>query len=145
MRVIQASLRQDRVTIRADGRALSRDQEFATVSSYRELPPGTWTVRATGTGESAQTRIRLAADGIYTLVVLDGPGRLAITALADAAGSSVVPKGAADTGFGGTAPKPGGSPVPWLVAIAAGLMLILGGAVIPGGAVRLRRAEVRAR
>jgi Domain of unknown function (DUF4397) len=137
VRVIQASLRQHRVTVRADGRVLARDQAFGTVSSYRDLAPGTWTVRAANPSEFAATRIRMAADGIYTVVVLDDPGNLAVAVLTDAAGSSLVPEGAADTGFGGTAAKPGGSPLPWLITMAAGLMLIL------TGTMWLRRAAVR--
>ena len=139
VRVIQASLRQHQVTVRVGGRALSRDQAFATVSSYHSLSPGTWTVRATGAGEHATATIPLAADGIYTLVVLDRGNHLAITALPDAAGSSRAPIGGAATGLGGTAPQPAPSQVPWLVTIAGGLLLIL------GGIARIRRTAVRIR
>ena len=127
VRVIQASLRQHQVTVRVGGRALSLDQAFATISPYHGLSPGTWTVRATGAGEHATATIPLAADSIYTLVVLDQGHHLAITALPDAAGSSRAPIGGAATGLGGMAPRPASSRVPWLVTIAAGLLLIMGG------------------
>ena len=48
-------------------------------------------------------------------------------ALEDAAGSKIAPAGGAATGFGGTAPAPGRSPVPWLVLTGLGVVLTLGG------------------
>lgn len=129
VRVIQASLRQHQVTVTADGRAISRRQAFATVTAYRVVRPGTWTMRAAGASEQATARVTLAAGSIQTLIVLDDPGRLTITALGDAAGSVVTPVGGAATGFGGTAAKPGRPPLPWLVMAVAGLAAALGGIV----------------
>jgi Domain of unknown function (DUF4397) len=129
VRVIQASLRQHRVTVQAGGQVLSGNQPFATVTSYRMLSPGTWTVRAAGVSEHATARLTLGAGSIQTLIVIDDPGHLAITTLRDAAGSEVTPVGGAATGFGGTAARPGRSPLPWLALAAAGLMLTLAGIV----------------
>jgi len=80
--------------------------------------------------------VTLTAGSIHTIVVLDHPGHLWIDSLEDAAGSKVFPEGAAATGFGGTAPRPGSSPAPWLATLAAGLALAL------AGAARLRRAAL---
>jgi hypothetical protein len=80
--------------------------------------------------------VSLPADSIHTLVVLDKPGGLRITAIQDAVGSSVMPIGGAATGFGGTAPRPA-SPAPWLATIAGGMLLAA------AGVIRLRRARRR--
>lgn len=135
VRVIQASLRQHQVTVKAGGQVLSRKQAFATVTSYRGVRPGTWTMRARGVSEHATTQVTLAAGSIQTLIVIDDPGHLAIMALGDAAGTEVTPAGGAATGFGGTAAKPGRSALPWLVLTAAGLVLTL------TGIVRFRRVR----
>jgi Domain of unknown function (DUF4397) len=127
VRVIQASLSQHQVTVQAAGQILSRNQPFATVTSYRMVSPGTRTMRATGPSEHATAQLTLPAGSIQTLIVIDDPGHLAVTVLRDAAGSTVTPVGGAATGFGGTAARPGGSAVPWLALAAAGLMLTLAG------------------
>lgn len=127
VRVIQASLRQHQVTVTFGHQVVRHDQDFASVTAYRALHPGTWVVRAAGASEHTTTRLKLTATSIDTLVVLDSHGHLAITRLQDAAGSKIAPAGGAATGFGGTAPGPGGSPVPWLVLTGLGAVLTLGG------------------
>lgn len=142
VRVIQASLQQPKVTVTAGSQVLASKEEFGTVSRYQAVSPGTWTVRAAGESENATRRIPLPAGSIHTIVVLDDPGHLTLTALEDAAGSAALPAGGAATGFGGTAPHPGPSPQPWLVTAAAGLLLMLaGGAWLR----RPRRVPVRKR
>ena len=73
----------------------------------------------------------LPADTIHTLVVLDNrdkPGGLRINSLQDAVGSKTMLAGGAATGFGGTAPRPGSSPLLWLAIMAGGgLLAALGG------------------
>jgi Domain of unknown function (DUF4397) len=121
VRVIQASMRQHRVTVTVNGRALSRDQAFASVTPYRPVRPGTWTVRVMGASEQASARVMLAAGSSNTLIVLDGRGRLAIRVQQDFAGSKATARDAA--GLGGTAPQPGWSPVAWLALAATALLL----------------------
>ena len=125
VRVIQASLRQHQVTVTFGNEVIKRGQDFASVTPYRVLHPGTWTVHAAGGGEHTSTRLTLTATSIRTLVVLNRHGHLVITSLEDAAGSKIAPAGGAATGYGGTAP--GGSPVPWLALTGLGVALILGG------------------
>jgi hypothetical protein len=130
VRVIQASLRQHVVSLQAGQQDLTSDQAFATISPYRTLKPGRWHLRAAGGDERATAKVGLHADGIYTLVVMDDPGHLAIATLEDAAGSKLAPSGGADTGFGGTANPPSAmssAMLPWAAVLAAGLALILGG------------------
>jgi hypothetical protein len=124
VRVIQASLQQPQVTVTVGRQSLARDQAFDSVSPYRVVRPGTFTVQAAGTSERASARLTLASGSIETLVVLDAPGHLAVSTLEDAAASKTVPDGAAATGFGGTAPGPGGAPILWLTLACAGLALL---------------------
>jgi hypothetical protein len=127
VRVIQASLEQHKVTVTAGGQTLAKNLAFAGVTSYVSVAPGNWTVHVTGQSENATSTIDLSADTTHTLVVLDDPGHLTIDNLTDAAGSKLMPEGAAQTGFGGMAPRPGGSPLPWALAMGAGMLLVVGG------------------
>ena len=135
VRVIQASLKENKVTVTAGGTVLAQNLAFASVSSYGETSPGTWTVHASGGAEQVTQKILLAADTIHTFVVLDTPSGLKIDDLEDAAGSVVMPEGGASTGLGGTAPGTAPSPLPWIAAVA------IGGLVTIGGAARLRRVR----
>jgi hypothetical protein len=139
VRVIQASLKENKVTVTAGGTVLAQNLAFASVSSYGETSPGTWTVHASGGAEQVTQKILLAADTIHTFVVLDTPSGLKIDDLEDAAGSVVMPEGGASTGLGGTAPGSAPSPLPWIAAVA------IGGLVTIGGAARLRRVKSAAR
>jgi hypothetical protein len=127
--VIQASLREHVVTLTAAGKVLASRLAFGSFTGYRTVSPGTWNVRATGQTEHASARVRLAAGTIHTIVILDDPGHLAIISLEDAAGSRVAPQGGAQTGFGGTAARPGGALLPWLLATGAGLVLAACGVI----------------
>jgi len=140
VRVIQASLRDHKVTVTAGPQPLARQLAFGNVTSYTAAHPGTWTVHVSGAAGMATKSITLKAGTIHTLVVLDGTGgSLMIDNLVDAAGSAVAPQGGVATGLGGTAAVPGPSPAPWSAAIVAGA---LGTAA---AAYWLRRARHRAR
>jgi Domain of unknown function (DUF4397) len=137
VRVIQASLQEHKVTVRAGGHALARNLPFADITSYKAVKAGTWKVHAKGGAENTAKTVTLAAGSIHTIVVLDDPGHLTLDNLTDAVGSAVLPSGAPATGLGGTAPRPGASLLPWLAVVSAGLLLTAGGAV--------RRRQTRAR
>ncbi len=129
VRIIQASLRQHQVTIRAGHAVIARHVPFASVTAYKVVKPGTWNVSADGRTARTSSDITLAAGTIHTIVVLDDPGHLTLDDLVDAAGSRVIPATAPQTGFGGTAPVPGHSELPWAVLISAGLLLSAAGLV----------------
>jgi hypothetical protein len=133
VRVIQASMHQTRVTVTAGSTTLGRDLNFTTVTTYKAVKPGTVTVTAVGQSERGSRTFTLAADTIYTIVVLDDSGHLGLASLVDSSGSKVMPAGGAQTGFGGTAARPGAPLLPWAAAAAAGLL------VATGGLIRLRR------
>ncbi len=77
---------------------------------------------------STSKNVSLAADTTHTIVVLDDPGHLTIDPLTDAAGSNALPSGGAATGFGGMAPRPGSSPLPWVAAMAFGALVAVAAA-----------------
>jgi len=140
VRVIQASLRYQKITVLANHRTLARALIFAHVTNYVSTPPGNFDVHVAGMGGKGAAVIALAPGTIHTLVVLDASGHnLQIANLEDAAGSSVMPQGGAATGFGGTAPAPGSSPVLWLGLVAAGAL------AATAGVYRMRRVRRIAR
>jgi hypothetical protein len=139
VRVIQASLKEHHVTVKAGTDTLASNLAFAKVTGYGTDVPGTWMVHAAGGTENWSGPVKLTAGSIHTLVVLDSAGGLKVTDLTDAAGSSTAPSGGASTGLGGTAPRPAPSPLPWLAGLAAGLVLFT------AAGIRLRRSRAVAR
>ena len=142
VRIIQASMQQGTVTVTAGKTTLASNLKFASVTSFIAVHPGTWSFHAKGSSESVTASIDLAAGTIHTVVVLDEPGRLALTDLLDAAGSKVEPAGGPRTGFGGTAARPGAALLPWAAAAIAGLAVALTGMAMLS---RRRRPALHAR
>jgi hypothetical protein len=122
VRIIQASLKQPKVTVTWDGTTTVSDLAFGQVSGYQSVTPATATLHITGGSESVNSTVTLAAGTVHTLVVLDGANGLVLDNFTDAAGSGSAPAGGAATGFGGTAPRDP-SALPWVAVIAAGLLL----------------------
>jgi hypothetical protein len=137
VRVIQASLKQNKVTVSYGPDVLARQLAFGSATSYVAVSPGTRTVQFTAAGEQTAMSVRLRPDTVHTIVVLDGSPRLKVDALTDAAGSETMPMGGVSTGFGGTAPRQPSDPAPWLLLIAAGTPLAVAGFL---GLRRSRRA-----
>ena len=142
VRVIQASMHQTSVTVTAGTKVLGHGLNFTKVTRYKTVHPGILTITATGTTEHGSAQVTLAPDTIYTVVVLDNSGELKIDPLVDSAGSKIMPAGAAATGFGGTAARPGAPLLPWIGAAAAGLLIAAGGTI---GLRRRRRPALHAR
>jgi hypothetical protein len=141
VRVIEASLLYKKVTVSLGTQTVASQLQFGTATSYVSVQPGIDTVHVAGGSADASAQVDLTAGSIHTLVVLDDPGRLVIQVLEDAVGSSAVPAGAAGTGFGGTAARPGPSLLPWLAAALLGLLLSAGSAI----RLRSRRAGAHVR
>src|SRR6266496_6529944 len=59
VRVIQASLRQHHVSVTMGSRVITREQAFATVTSYDAVSPGTWRVHALGASGAAKASRRV--------------------------------------------------------------------------------------
>jgi hypothetical protein len=141
VRVIQASLQQDTVSVTAGSTKLATKLKFASVTGYQTVSPGTWNVNATGSSESAASSITFAAGTIHTLVILDDPGTLTIDNLLEAAGS-VPATGGVQTGFGGMAPRPAPDLRLWLILALSGLLAASAGVTL---ATRRRRPALHAR
>ena len=140
VRVIQASLRYQKITVKANHRTLAKALDFAHVTNYVSTPPGSFNVHFSGMGAKGSQVVSLAAGTIHTLVVLDAANKgLQIANLEDSAGSAVPPSGAANTGYGGTAPSPAPSPVLWISLVAAGAL------IATAGAYRMRKVRSVAR
>jgi hypothetical protein len=140
VRVIQASLRYQKITVDANHRTLAKQLIFSHVTNYVATPPGSFDVHFAGMGAKGSANVALAAGTIHTLVVLDASHNgLQIANLEDAAGSAVMPAGGAGTGLGGTAPAPAPSPVLWVSLVAAGAL------IATAGAYRMRKVRSVAR
>ncbi len=147
VRVIQASVKQPKVTVSVGADTLARQLAFGSATSYQAVEPGTPTVTFAAPGGRAAKAVTLPAGSVHTIVVLDeaSGSKLKIDNLTDAAGSrESAPKGGAATGMGGTAPGAGGGPgsVPWLATLAGGLLLAVAGGL---GLRRSRRAAMAGR
>ena len=139
VRVIQASLKEHHVTVRAGSATLASNLAFASVTPYGTDKPGQWMLHAAGDSGTWSGNVKLTAGSIHTLVVLDSPSGLKVTALLDAAGSAMMPHGGAATGLGGTAAGPAPLSLPWLAGLASGLL------AAAAAAIRLRRSRAMAR
>jgi hypothetical protein len=142
VRVIQASMRQPKVSVGLNGKSLASQLAFSKISSYVAVSPGSFTVHAAGSSETANATVNLKAGSIYTLVVEDNSTKLGVDALVDASGSKVEPAGGVQTGFGGTAAQPGAPLLPWLSVGLAGLLAAAGGSLLVS---RRRRPALHAR
>jgi hypothetical protein len=127
IRVIQASLKQDQVTVSYGGDVLAQNLAFGAVTSYMSVQPGPQTVQFSASGQQTTMSVTLTAGSVHTIVVLDGSSGLKVDNLTDAAGSSDAPTGGAATGFGGMAPRDPPGSAPWLATLAAGLLLVAAG------------------
>jgi Domain of unknown function (DUF4397) len=119
VRVIQASLKQDMVTVTYGHAVLAQQLAFGAVTAYMPVQPGVQNVRFTATGAQAAMSVTVGVGSVHTIVVLDGSSGLVVDYLTDAAGSPVAPTGGAGTGLGGTAPRDTmPDPAPWLATVA---------------------------
>ena len=143
VRVIQADINQKQVTFHCSCAAgapgnITTDAAPGNVSPQVPIPTGTWTMTATGPSSNTSLPVTLTAGTVHTEIVIAAPGGgIEIINVLDAAGAGEAPTGGASTGFGGTAPHHAGSPLPWLVLIGGGAVLVL------AGGWRLRRDGLR--
>jgi Domain of unknown function (DUF4397) len=126
VRILQAA---SGTTVSADvgQQQVGSDLKFGDITHYQTVAPGTHLVSLNTSAGQASVNVPLSANSTHTLVVLDGSTGPAISDLTDAVGDTVRPSGGAATGFGGTAPRPLSSPLPWLAMIGGGaLAAVLG-------------------
>ena len=137
VRVIQASLKQNTVTVSYGPDVLARHLTFGSATPYMAVSPGTRTVQFAAPGEQTAMPVTLHPGSVHTIVVLDSSSGLKIDALTDAVGSEMMPMGGVNTGFGGTAPRQPSDSAPWLLVIGTGTLLTVAGLL---GLRRSRRA-----
>ena len=87
VRIIQASLKQPKVSVTWHGHPTVSDLPFGQVSAYQAVAPATATLHISGSSESATSTVTLTAGTVHTLVVLDGAKGLTLDNFTDAAGS----------------------------------------------------------
>ena len=137
VRVLQASLKHDQVSVSAGSTTLARGLALGKVTPYAAVSPGTRSVKMTAGGGDAAMSLTLGADTVHTIVVLDGASGLKADDLTDAVGIGALPAGGAATGLGGTATRPVAVVTPWLLTLLAGALLVGAGTV---GIGRSRRS-----
>lgn len=117
----------------ADGAAWAQAVSFGGDSPYVDVPAGNWTLKVSAAGRpDLRTPCDLAPNAVYTVLLVDRGGGLTAELLTDRAGSSVVPAGGVDAGYGGMADRVAGGQEPLGVIALAGA---LAGAVLVGAAL----------
>ena len=129
VRVVQASLKVNRVTVSYGSTLLTKQLTFSSVTAYMAVSPGVRTVKVTASRKHATLSLGLTANTVHTIVVLDGSSGLKADDLTDAVGTEAVPKGGTGTGLGGTALPPPADLAPWLLMVLAGALLTALGVV----------------
>lgn len=131
VRIIQASVRAPVLDVGvAGGPAIANGVQFATTTAYRDVKPGTWTIKVepTGGGRSSALPCTLGAGNVYSLLVLDAKGGGLKTQLRiDAQRQGAVPLGGVAAGDGGTQPV---THLPMALLLGAVAALLTGGAVV---------------
>jgi Protein kinase domain/Domain of unknown function (DUF4397)/WD domain, G-beta repeat len=108
VRVIQADLNQGQVTFHCSCAAgapgdITTDAAPGTVSPQAPIPPGTWTMTATGPSAKTSLPVTLTAGTVHTEIVVAAPGGgIEIINLVDSAGARQAPTGGASAGSAGT-------------------------------------------
>jgi hypothetical protein len=131
VRIIQASVRAPVLDVGvSNGATIADGVQFATTTNYRNVKPGTWTlkVQPSGGGKTSTLPCTLAAGNVYSVLVLDDKGGGLKTQLRiDAQREGTMPLGAVATGGGGTQP---GSHLPMALLFAVIAALATGGTVV---------------
>ncbi|MGH3224485.1 MAG: DUF4397 domain-containing protein, partial [Streptosporangiaceae bacterium] len=85
VRVIQASVQQQQVTVDDGPDVLAQQLAFGSATSYMAVQPGPQTVQFMASGEKVSMSVSLADGSVHTIVVLDGSSGLKVDILTDAA------------------------------------------------------------
>jgi len=127
MRVVNAAPLAGELSIRRDDASVIEGAAFGDASPYTVVPAGKATLTVAPVDASpSKLPVNLEAGGVYTILVLQREGVLSAAVRQDARGAAVVPHGAVETGFGGTADSGLGLGVLLLAcAAAAGGVLVL--------------------
>lgn len=139
VRVVQASTKAPSLDVSVKGgSSVASGVGFAQTTGYRTVTSGDWTLLAGPPGAAAtELPVKLAATGVYTVLLIDKNNALFAELHTDAIGAGpVVPAGGVETGLGGT--------------VGTGILVTLVGAGLAAAASALlvrmagRRRQVRA-
>jgi hypothetical protein len=139
VRIVQASVRAPVLDVALNnGATIGTGIAFATTTAYRQVRPGTWTLRVqpSGGGKATTVACTLRVGSVYSLLILDAKGGGLRSELhLDAGRQGGMPLGGVATGGGGSRPTSG-----WPGALlAAALAAAVAGTVT---AVLRRRPRV---
>jgi hypothetical protein len=110
VRVVQASVKHDTVSVSAGSKDVASDVSFGDVSSYAKIPAGSTTLALKAGSVSDTAAQTFPAGTIHTVFVLDkADGGLTVAAALDSSATAATPIGSVDTGGGALA---GGDGVP---------------------------------
>src|ERR1700761_9361982 len=84
VRVLQASLKQNRVAVDYGPTSLTKGLTFSSVTPYAAVPAGQQAVKVTAPGVHTSTSLGLAANTVHTIVVLDSASGMKVDDLTDA-------------------------------------------------------------
>lgn len=125
------------------GPTIARSAVLGQATGYRSVPAGRWDLRVTADQmKAAQEAVRLHAGGVYTVIALQGAAQaLAVKVVTDAAGMpGALPRGGAQTGGGGMAPRDGSALRSSTALVGSGLV---GGLCVMTALLLVRRRSVR--
>jgi hypothetical protein len=136
VRVINAAVSRPQVDIGPANRPnWATGVKFGTDTPYADVPLGTWNLQVSAPGQPAVSLpCELDANSVYTVLLVDKDGALKAQLLQDSAGSKVVPNGAINAGYGGTAAD-GSAALNPVAAFAGGLIVVIVGGLLAAWSV----------
>jgi uncharacterized protein DUF4397 len=102
-----------------DGEPLAEGLGFAENTDYVDVPGGPAELSVSGGPAPADLPVDLSPGSVYTVLVLDRDGGVAVQTALDAASPGVVPVGGVETGAGGTAAAAAGTSGWAMIGVAA--------------------------
>jgi uncharacterized protein DUF4397 len=102
-----------------DGEPLAEGLGFAENTDYVDVPGGPAELSVSGGPAPADLPVDLSPGSVYTVLVLDRDGGVAVQTALDAASPGVVPVGGVETGAGGTAAATAGTSGWAMIGVAA--------------------------
>jgi Domain of unknown function (DUF4397) len=119
VRVVQGAQQAGPVEVTWNGGSMAGPVAFGTATGYVTVPAGHGTFGiAPSSGGPVTVPVDLAADGVYSVIVVQRGGGIAGQVQTDALGTAHTPAGGIETGMGGTAPSPSPALPPPLVVVA---------------------------
>jgi hypothetical protein len=141
LRIVQAAAETPLVNVSvANGANIADQVSYPSATDYRIVDQGPATVhlrQPTGS-RSTSVDVSLQDGSVYSLFVLDKKSGLTAELRSDALRKGQVPAGGMEAGAGGSRPQPS-------VFMPVAALLVLGGVLLTGGAIRRRRSPVRVR